>query len=106
MLFALLAVGLAGLWYLVVSGTNRIISLQEAMMAQIDDAAAANAAKVDALIAKQDETIVTLRELKDLVGGANPDNALAVLAATGEKLDVALSNLTTAENETDPTPDA
>lgn len=75
-------------------------------MAKIDEVAAANAAKTDALLAKQDETIVTLQELKALVGTGNADNAVAVLEAVNAKLDTALTNLTTAETDADPTPDA
>jgi len=75
-------------------------------MGQIDDAAAATDAKVSVLIAKVEETIVTLDELKALVDGANTANAEAVLAAIGEKVDAALGNLTAAEDAADPTPDA
>ncbi len=75
-------------------------------MAKIDDAAAATAAKVGALSAKVDETIVTLQELKALVGSGNADNAAAVLEEANTKLDALLGNLTAAETDADPTPDA
>lgn len=75
-------------------------------MTQIDDAAAANAAKVDALESKVNETIVTLQELKVLVGSGNTANAEAVLAAANTKLDTLLTNLGAAETDADPTPDA
>lgn len=76
-------------------------------MAKIDDAAAANAAKTDALIAKVDEAVGTLGELKVLVQtGQNTDSAEAVLAEIGTKVDAALERLSTAETDADPTPDA
>lgn len=77
-------------------------------MAKIDEVAAENAAKVDALEAKVTETVVTLQELKALISGGNTDTASAeaVLAAANTKLDTLLENLGAAETDADPTPDA
>lgn len=85
---------------------DTITQQQEKTMAQIDDVAAANAEKVNALEAKVNETITTLKELKDLVGSGTADNAAAVLAETNGKLDTLLASLGAAEADADPTPDA
>lgn len=80
---------------------------EERIMAKIDESAQAVSDKADVLIAKVNETIVTLRELKEIVdNGQNTGNAEAVLAQVAEKVDAALADLTTAEDATDPTPDA
>ena len=75
-------------------------------MAAIDDAVAAANAKIDTLIAKVNETVVTLGELKTLVEqGQNTGDSEAALVAIGEKVDAAVANLTSAEDAADPTPD-
>lgn len=106
LLCGLAVVGVVLLLLLVLRKLNDILFSEEAIMAKIDDAAASTDAKVTSLIGKVDETIVTLGELKVLVGGANTDNAEAVLAAIDAKVDAALANLTSAETDADPTPDA
>ena len=78
-------------------------------MARINDAVAAADAKVSVLLTKVSETVTTLGELKVLIGDGNPantDDAVAALAAIGAKVDEALGNLSTAETDADPTPDA
>lgn len=99
-------VGIVLLLLVVLRKCNELLSFQEALMAKIDDAAASTDAKVTSLIGKVDETVVTLGELKVLVGSANTANAEAVLAQIDAKIDTALANLTTAETDADPTPDA
>lgn len=79
---------------------------QEAIMAQIDDAAAASSAKADVLLSKIDEAITTLNELKALADNGNTANAEATLAAMNDRIDAGLARLTAAEDATDPTPDA
>lgn len=101
----LLGVGFALLAWSMLRGIGTIISNQEEIMAAIDEAAAANAANVDALEAKGNEIIVTLQELKALVGTGNTANAEAILAQTNEKLGTLLTNLGAAETDADPTPD-
>jgi regulator of replication initiation timing len=76
------------------------------IMATIDDVAEANAQKVTALEAKVDETIVTLQELKALIGTPSTANAEAVLAQANTQLDDLLTRLGAAEAAADPTPDA
>lgn len=78
----------------------------EDIMAAIDDAATATQERVTALEGKVNETIVTLQELKALVGSGNTANAEAILAQANAKLDELLTNLGTAETDADPTPDA
>lgn len=78
-------------------------------MPRIKDAVDATSAKVDTLLTKVSETVVTLGELKVLIGDGNPantDDAVAALEAISAKVDEALANLTTAEDAADPTPDA
>jgi ArsR family metal-binding transcriptional regulator len=95
-----------GLLLFVLLKLSDIIGIQEAIMAAIDDAVTAESAKIDTLIAKVNETIVTLGELKVLVQqGQNTGNAEAALAAIGAKVDEATANLATAETDADPTPD-
>jgi len=94
-----------GIW-LMVERLDAITIQQGAIMAAIDEAAQANADKVVALEVKVDETIITLGELKALIGTSNTANAEAVLAAANTKLDDLLARLGAAETENDPTPDA
>ena len=100
-----LAVLAVGLW-IMLGEFDKILTTQEAIMAAIDDAAQANADKVVALEAKVDETIVTLGELKALIGTGDTANAEAVLTQANAKLDDLLARLGAAETENDPTPDA
>jgi ABC-type hemin transport system substrate-binding protein len=85
---------------------DRLYEQGRLTMATIDDAAQSIKDKITALTAKVDETVVTLGELKALIGTANTANAEAILAEAGATVDAALANLTTAETDADPTPDA
>lgn len=91
--------------WLVVGKLDDILATLEAIMAQIDDAVAAANAKIDTLIAKVDETVTTLGELKVLVEQGQTGDAEAALAAIGTKVDEGLARLTAAEDAADPTPD-
>jgi len=97
---------LAALLYFVLEKLNDLKSQLGEIMATIDDVAEANAQKVTALEAKVDETIVTLQELKALIGTPSTANAEAVLAQANTQLDDLLTRLGAAEAAADPTPDA
>lgn len=85
---------------------SHIASAQEGIMAKIDEAAQATADKVAGLEGKVDEVVVTLAELKALIGTGNTENAEAVLAQVGVKVDELFTKLKDAEDATDPTPDS
>ena len=99
-------VALAASTAIVLRALNQLTLNQGELMAAIDEAAQANADKVAALEAKVDETIVTLGELKALIGTGDTANAEAVLTQANAKLDDLLARLGAAETENDPTPDA
>jgi hypothetical protein len=99
-------VTLAVLVWCVLGRLDEILSQQEAIMAQIDDAVATTGAKADTLLAKVNEAVGTLGELKVLVEqGQNTGNAEAALAAINDRIDAGLASLTAAEDAADPTPD-